>query len=174
MENIHNRDSETFTLNLTTLASFSNRGFFIQSNSAKSNAEYQVDFDSLFQGRADQFKRCRVRASLISNSQTNASITSDINEILGTVVLNGLSSIYSQGINGILLGITFPRTTSVTGQVGSHWILNNWLQNTYGIEITIPRGKLNIGIQFLKLSGSLMTSVPDYLITLQFELFDKK
>ncbi len=88
--------------------------------------------------------------------------------------LIGLSSTHNLGINGIMIGTTFPRSTGVTGQASSHYLVNNWFTNIYGTEIQVPTSKQNIGIQFIKNDGTLMISVPDYFLTLQFELFEKK
>jgi hypothetical protein len=171
---LEEKDSEIFTLNLNTNVSISAGGFFISSTSTKANSTFQVDFDALFQGRGHLYKKCRVKANLISNSQANSTISSTINEVLGVINLIGLSSTHNLGINGILIGTTFPRSTGVTGTANSHYLVNNWFTNIYGAEIQVPTSKQNIGIQFIKNDGTLMISVPDYLLTLQFELFEKK
>jgi hypothetical protein len=171
---LEEKDSEIFTLILNTAVPISAGGFFISSTSTKANSTFQVDFDALFQGRGHLYKKCRVKPYFISNSQANSTISSNINEVLGVVNLIGLSSTHNLGINGIMICTTFPRSTGIVGQANSHYLVNNWLTNIYGSEIQVPTSKQNIGIQFIKNDGSLMISIPDYLLTLQFELFEKK
>jgi len=189
-------ESQVYRLFLNTETGFPN----IISNSDKANTKWNVDFDSLFNRDNYNYRNCRLRYKLVS--QESASIDAAANT--GALAINGLSSRYvSKNTNMLPLDIYVPtmryigtgttpgtiagnapsQTTSqpaalftVRGQI----ILDTL--STTGIDINVPYGMTELNPQFWQVGfgangnadNILQTVMPEYMLMLQFELYNPK
>jgi len=164
---------EAFTLLLLSTKSVSQGGFMLD-NSSDSNTQYQVNFDALFQGRDKLYKRCNLRAQMISMLVPPSS---SINSM-------GYLEIQRLGTKNTLGLIALPITQYISlGRLASSDTVfghsnnpqYNYLENIDGVELDeIPVGSRNFAIQYKNVLGNIQPSadIGDYSMLLQFELFN--
>lgn len=163
---------EVFTLNLISELSEQNGGFMINSTN-NANILYEVDFDSLFNGRDKLYSKCQVRGSLISNGRGSGSL----DDSTGFVILVGLGSNNSLGINGLHIVTTYPINKQEAGlsQFVGYSYATSTLQNPNGSQVSpIPTGIKQFRIQLYDPIQELLfnANMPNYTLSLQFELYD--
>lgn len=162
---------EVFTLNLISELSEANGGFMIDSTN-NSNILYEVDFDALFNGKNKFYSKCQLRGSLISNGRGPG----DLSDSTGFIILVGLGSINSLGINGIHVCTTYPINKSEAGlsQFVGYSYAASTIQNPNGTQILIPNGIRQFRIQYYDPIQELLfnANMPNYSLILQFELYD--
>lgn len=188
-------ESQVYRLFLNTESGFPG----ILSNSDKANTSWLVDYDSLFNRDNYAYKNCRLRYKLVS--QPSATIDPAANT--GVLAINGLSSRYvSKNTNMLPLDIYAPIMTATgtgstpgtitagTPQTVSQpaalftvrgQIIMDTMATT-GIDIQMPFGMTSINPQFWQAGfGStgnadniLQTVMPEYMLMLQFELYNPK
>lgn len=161
---------EVFTLALSSETLFSDGGFVLDSSN-NSNILYQVDFNSLFNNRNKLYSKCQVRCHLISTAST----TTTIDAVSGILVLQGLGSGNTLGLNGIQLANMSPTNSTVSGTLTGFFYTVSTLNALNGSQVTqVPEGIRQFRIIFNSVAGTLQpnTSMPNYRITLQFELYD--
>jgi len=189
-------ESQVYRLFLNTETGFPN----ILSNSDKSNTSWLVDYDSLFNRDNYNYKNCRLRYKLVS--QTSTSINAAANT--GVLAINGLSSRYvSKNTSMLPLDIIVPTMTStgtgstpgtIAGNAPSQTttqpaalftargqLISDTMATT-GIDIQMPFGMTSLNPQFWQVGfgatgnedNILQTLVPEYILLLQFELYNPK
>lgn len=162
---------EVFTLALSSETLFSDGGFVLDSSN-NSNILYQVDFNSLFNNRNKLYSKCQVRCHLISIAST----TTTIDAVSGVLVLQGLGSGNTLGINGIpLISNVSPTNSNVSGTLTGFFYTISTLNAVNGSQVTsVPEGIRQFRIVFNSVAGTLQgnASMPNYRITLQFELYN--
>ena len=189
-------ESQVYRLLLNTETGFPN----IIKNTDKANTSWNVDFDSLFNRDNYNYRNCRLRYKLVS--QESASVDAAANT--GLLAINGLSSRYiSKNTNMLPLDIYAPTmryigtgttpstiTTSTTPQTVSQpaalftvrgQIVLDTMATT-GVDINVPYGMSEINPQFWQYGfgangnadNILQTLIPEYMLLLQFELYNPK
>ena len=161
---------EIFSLALTSEILVSDGGFALDTAN-NSNILYQVDFDSLFNNRNKIYSICQVRCHLISTAST----TSTIDAVSGSLILQGLGSGNTLGLNGIQLANMFPTNSSVSGTLTGFFYIINTLNSVNGSQVTqVPEGVRQFRIVYNSVAGTLQpnTSMPNYRLVLQFELYN--
>jgi hypothetical protein len=189
-------ESQVYRLFLNTETGFPN----ILANSDKANTSWLVDYDSLFNRDNYNYKNCRLRYKLIS--QPSGSIDATANT--GVLAINGLSSRYvSKNTHMLPLDIIVPKMTytgtgtvagTITGTAPSQTtsqtpalftvrgqLIADTIATT-GIDIDMPFGMTTLNPQFWQIGfGSngnadniLQTLVSEYVLMLQFELYNPK
>lgn len=163
-------EREIFSLALTSDTTLPNGGFVLD-NTNRSNVLYQVDFDSLFNGRNKMYKNCQVRCQIISTAST----TTTIDTVSGALILQGLGSGNSLGINGYQLANMSPTNSNVSGTLTGFFYTVSTLAAANGTQITqVPEGVRQFRIVFNSVAGTLQAtaSMPSYRLVLQFELYN--
>lgn len=161
---------EIFSLALTSDTTLQSGGFVLDSTN-RSNVLYQVDFDSLFNNRNKIYSKCQVRCHLISTASTTTSIDS----VSGALILQGLGSGNTLGINGIQLANMFPTNSNVSGTLTGFFYTINTLSSENGSQVTqVPEGVRQFRIVYNSVAGTLQAtaSMPSYRLVLQFELYN--
>lgn len=163
---------EVFTLNLISELSVANGGFVLDTTN-NANILYQVDFDSLFNGRDKLYSKCQVRGSLISNGRGPG----DLSDSTGFVILVGLGSNNSLGINGLHIVTTYPINKAQAGlsQFTGYSYATSTLENPNGSQVSpMPTGIQQFRIQLYDPIQELLfnANMPNYTLSLQFELYD--
>lgn len=162
---------EVFTLLLNSTKSIEQGGFMLD-DSYNANVKFQVNFDALFQKRNELYKRCQIRAQMISMlvppSQSIACF--GFLDLMGLGTKNTLGCISLPISQYIALG-RLASSDSVFGHSNNPFY--NYLENYEGIELDeIPLGGKNFSIQFKNVLGNVSGDVGDYTLLLQFELFN--
>lgn len=163
---------EVATLNLISELTVANGGFALDTTN-NANILYQVDFDSLFNGRDKLYSKCQVRGSLVSNGRGSG----DLSDSTGFVILVGLGSNNSLGINGIHIVTTYPINKQEAGlsQFVGYSYATSTLMNPSGSQVSpIPSGIRQFRIQLYDPIQELLfnANMPNYSLILQFELYD--
>lgn len=161
---------EIFSLALTSDLSLQNGGFVLDSTN-RSNVLYQVDFDSLFNNRNKIYSKCQVRCHLISTAST----TSSIDSVSGSLILQGLGSGNTLGINGIQLANMSPTNSNVSGTLTGFFYTVSTLATANGSQVTqVPEGVRQFRIVYNSVAGTVQAtaSMPSYRLVLQFELYN--
>lgn len=135
----------------------------------KANGIWQVNFKTLFGNNYNKYKRCSVRALLISEKW--ASADTDVNNYSGYLAINlpSVSSSFTTLGTPIML-LTPSKALSVNASALSCYNCST-MDAAQGVDINLPSENQYMSIQFCNNdSFSLMTTVPDYQIMFQFEL----
>jgi len=163
---------EVFTLQLISELTVANGGFALDTTN-NSDILYQVDFDSLFNGIDKKYSKCQVRGSLVSNGRG----AGDLNDSVGFVILVGLGSNNSLGINGLHICTTSPLNKAESGQsqfIGYSYATST-LMHSNGSQVSpIPSGIMQFRIQYYDAIQEILfnANMPNYSLSLQFELYD--
>lgn len=138
--------------------------------SNRANAVWQVDFKSLFGNDYDKFKRCSVRAELVSEKWVAAD--TDLDNYAGYLAVNLPATGNASTTLGTPIMSIFPTPVATATQPLSGYILSS-MGNNQGVDITFPSANQFMNIMFVNNDAmTLMTTVPNYQIMFQFELSD--
>lgn len=165
--------SQVFTLVLSSDVLIADGGFALDTVN-NCNVKYQVNFDALFQGENRKYSKCTLRAQLISQN----AVTSAINNTTGLLVLQGLGSGNSLGVNGLFLATMAPVSATVSGGTASGYYYNGVGTIPYPVstQVTqIPTGVRDFSVVFTSIAGAIQANanLPNYKLILQFELYDR-
>jgi len=134
------------------------------------NVTWNIDWSNLFKGEEKNYKYCRVRFNMVSNSFT--SVANAWNNLSGYLTCN-LSSQYGLTGTGAILGLTYPIDCPTTGST-THVILVNTLSEC-GVDVIIP-GPNNSNFTLTYMNDDAQTINAtfsfDYEILLTFELYN--
>lgn len=136
----------------------------------RANAVWQVDFKSLFGNDFDKYKRCSVRAELISESWNSGN--TDWNNYSGYLGINLPSTSNASTTLGTPIMQIFPTNVPVYDNPQTAYHCDT-LGNNQGVDIAFPSANQLINLMFVNNDAmTLMTNTPHYQILLQFELSD--
>lgn len=132
------------------------------------NVTWQVDFKSLFGNYYNKFKRCSVRAQLISEKWT--ATDNDENTRSGYLAINLPATGNASTTRGTPILCISPSTAvSATTLLGAYIVSS--LGNVQGVDITMPAENQFLNVMFVNDDAlTLMATVPEYQILFQFEL----
>lgn len=140
--------------------------------SQKANAKWQVNFRALFGNSYGKYKRCSVRAMLMS--ENFGSSATDWNTYNGYLAINLLSNNNATTTLGTpLMLLNVIQTATLTTAKSAY--LCSTLSDANGVDIAFPAENQFINIMFVNNDAmTLMTAttqaIPDYQLILQFEL----
>jgi hypothetical protein len=159
--------TEIFTLGLYSEKTIGQGGFVVN-NTARANITYQIDFNALFQGRENNYSKCRVRGTITTNNMAQTAL----DNTTGYIGVVGFSDTHRLGLNATYIMMLDPTNSNVTGTTGFYYF-NGSAQQPYGSEINIPKNTTQIQVQFLAEDGNLLSiAIAQYFLMLQFELFN--
>jgi hypothetical protein len=134
------------------------------------NASWMVDWENLFKGDQQKYKRCTLRYQLISNDWTGTS--TNFKNFSLPISCNLPSMFHSSTSIGTTLGLIYPQTVPTGG--ANHCFVGNTLQNAHGVDISIPSGVFPFTMTFgandtfgVSTVNSVLTG---YILFLQFQL----
>lgn len=134
----------------------------------RANAVWQVDFKSLFGNDFDKYKRCSVRAELISEKWVGAD--NDMNTYSGYLGINLPSTGNASTTLGTPILSIFPSGVISATTVQAAYIISSMGSNQ-GVDIIFPSANQLMNIMFVNNDAmTLMSTVPHYQILFQFEL----
>lgn len=135
------------------------------SNSNLANVTWLVNWEGLFGQDLLRYKKCVMRYSLISESNTTLSGTAN----LGYLSVTGISTNKQiANIPGTFLGIIFPQGAIGTGNY--RFNIGN-LTEYEGIEVNMPSSISELGVRFyVDSENTLQVNIPHYVLQLQFHL----
>lgn len=134
------------------------------------NVSWNIDWSNLFKGQEKNYKFCRVRFHLLS--QSTASTTNAWDNHLGYLTCNLPSSYYLTGQNTIL-GQVYMIDNPTTG-TSFHCIQVNTLPEC-GVDINIPSNNSNIlTLSIMNDDAQTLNTIYnyEYQIQLSFELYN--
>jgi hypothetical protein len=137
---------------------------------SNNNVSWNIDWSNVFKGDEKNYKFCRVRYHLIS--ETFPSAVSAWNNMSGYLSCNLASRFGSTGI-GTILGLIYPQDCFTTG-TATHIVIVNTMAET-GVDINIPSVTNNIfTLQFMNDDSltRMSTFNSEYQILLSFELYN--
>lgn len=161
---------EVFTLILCNQLDLTENGFCLNTTN-NASALYQVNFDSLFNGKQKLYNKCQLRVALVTNPIAAATL----DKAVGSIYITGLTSGNDLGTNGLFVCNYNPSNASASGSSTGYYLPNNFYQNTNGTQMNqVPTGVRNFNVNFVNITGDLQptANVPDYRMALQFELYD--
>jgi len=134
------------------------------------NVSWNIDWSNLFKGDDKNYKYCRVRFHL--TSETFASAANQWNNLSGYLTSNFSSRFTSTGI-GTILGLVYPQDSLTTGSA-THIVLVSTMAET-GVDINMPSNVNNI-LTLTFMNDDTMTRMSlysyEYQILLSFELYN--
>ena len=137
---------------------------------SNNNVSWNIDWSNLFKGDDKNYKFCRVRFHLTSESF--ASAANHWNNLSGYLTSNFSSRFGSTGI-GAILGLVYPQNALTTG-TGTHVVFVSTMGET-GVDINMPSNVNNtLTLTFMNDDSFTRMSVFDfeYQILLSFELYN--
>jgi hypothetical protein len=133
------------------------------------NVSWNIDFNSLFRGQQMKHQNCRVRFQL--NSNTWAASSTDWNDYLGYLSANLQSQYNAATTIGTFLGVVSPQDSPTTGTSVHVYSVSTLEQ--HGVDIIAPTNVQTLTLQFVNDDSlTLITTIPEYTILLQFELYN--
>lgn len=167
---------EVFTLVLNSAKTVANGGFVLD-NQTNANVLYQINFDSLFQGKNRMYKYAQLRGLLISEL---VSVTALPNAI-GYISIVGFSQKNSLGV--VASPIIFNQIPTADSPIISGSMLGAYYYNGFRSTLssyeayelcTLPQGIQNIQVQFTSLTDAIQAggNLGNYNLILQFELYN--
>lgn len=137
-----------------------------------SNCSWRIDFDNLFKGMDKDFKYCRVRFNLISNSFTaSVPATTDWQNYSGYLAISTPTMFNAETTTGTILGMVYPIDCPITG-TGIHCIQVSTLSEC-GVDIIKPTGVQQMNVMLVNDDSiSYMTTFQEYELLLSFELYN--
>jgi hypothetical protein len=158
-----------YNLYLSTQVTSPAGNFIVPLNiTAKNNAQWMVDFKSLFGEDARKYRRCQVRFHLTSESWVSAG--TDWQNYSGYLAVSLPSMFQSNTTIGTVLGLVNPSDTPTPESASCYNV--STLGNQVAADINMPADNQLVNIRFCSDdSMSLMAStLPNYQILLSFEL----
>lgn len=142
----------------------------------KANVTWQVNFKTLFGNDYNKYKRCSVRALLISETWNTAD--TDVANYSGYLAINlpSVSSSFTTLGTPILLltpskALSRNPANATDFPPALSYYNCSTMDAAQGVDINLPSENQFMSIQFCNNdSFSLMTTVPEYNIMFQFEL----
>lgn len=167
-----------YTLYLTTKITDTKNGQIVPilpptlSTSNLSNVSWSIDWDNLFRRNQYDYKYCRVRFDLVSESfAASTPATNDWTNYGGYISLSLASSYNAITTNGTIIGQIWPMDCPITGS--SIHCINISSMSENGVDVNIPSGTGILNIQMIKGDGFVpMTTFQQYNILLSFELYN--
>lgn len=162
---------EVFTLLLGNQLTLSTGTGFALNNTNRAAVQYQVNFDSLFNGKNKLYKKCQVRTSIITDNVAVATL----DKASGSIFATGLVSGNDLGTNGLFLMNYYPSNSNVSGSSTGYYLNKTVFNNANGTQMNaVPSGVQTFTVRFTNISSALQATanVPDYRIALQFELYE--
>lgn len=137
----------------------------------KGNATWNVNFKALFGDDIYKYKRCTLRAQLLSQVFNTADTTFDI--FSGYLSINLPTTNSASTSKGTPIMLLSPQIVPYITTSKSAYNCST-LGNVQGVDIPIPSANQLINIQFMNSdSFNIMSNTPDYQLLLQFELLDE-
>lgn len=134
----------------------------------KANVRWLINWDQIYGYIKDDSVEERIaRVTFQMTSLSQASIYTYSGNS-GILAIQGISSKFSNSLNGLTVGSIFPIDNPVGGNP-NHILQGDTLQ-TRGVTTTMPEGYGQMNILMLDRTGALMANVLDYQIILQFEM----
>ena len=134
------------------------------------NVSWNIDWSNLFKGDDKNYKFCRVRFNLTSESF--ASAASQWNNLSGYLTSNFSSRFGSTG-QGTILGLVYPQDALTTGSA-THIVFVSTMAET-GVDINMPSNVNNI-LTLTFMNDNTVTPMSlynyEYQILLSFELYN--
>ncbi len=141
-----------------------------QSN--RGNVTWQINFRALFGNDFRRFKRCSVRAHLISKNWAPAS-NNDTVAYSGVLTMSLPSTFSASTVRGIPLMLVNPILTTAFDANQAYYNVST-MDNAHGVDINMPSDNQYFNLQFVNIDTfATMTNTPDYQILLQFELSEQ-
>ena len=141
----------------------------IISSTNVNNVSWQVDWDNLFKGENKKYKRCSVKFQL--NSVAFTAVDTDWADYNGVLTCNLQSSSVGTTTFGTPLGLIYPIANPAPSATNGRVFALNTLGQQQGVEVLIPSGNTLFSLMWYNSKNvSLLTTLYDYQIFLQFEL----
>jgi len=138
-----------------------------QSN--RGSVTWQVNFRALFGNDFRRFKRCCVRAHLISKNWSPAN-NNDTLSYSGFISMSLPTTYSSSTVRGVPLMLIYPTAATLYDSVQSYYNVST-MDDTEGVDINMPAENQYLNLQFVSYDTfNTLTNTPDYQIMLQFEL----
>jgi hypothetical protein len=138
-----------------------------QSN--RGNVTWQINFRALFGNDFRRFKRCSVRAELISKVWSPAD-NNDTVAYSGVLTMSLPSTYSASTVRGIPLMLVSPMYATAADANRAYYHVST-MDNAHGVDINMPSDNQYFNLQFVNIDTfQTMTNTPDYQILLQFEL----
>ena len=168
--------NEVYTLLLTTSNTNSNKAnnpVYRDPSGNLANIIWNVDYDTIFRGRQQLFKHCRVRFNLMGAGGTYGSYNAQTGYLCANFATNyNAQTTYLPCILGLLWARTNPNTS--TGSVASVYTVST-LQDV-GVDINLAQlvGRQNLNLRFTNDDGySLIGNITtDWEIMIEFTLYN--
>ena len=159
----------TYNLYLNTLITSPASNAIVPINiTNKANAQWNVDFRTLFNGAHEKYRRCSVRFSMQSESW--AASGTDWENYSGYLAISLPSIFGSSTTTGTLLGLINPIDCPTTGTT-THCYQISTLSDAQGVDIVIPTSNQLLNVMFVADDsfGLIASTMPNYSLLLQFE-----
>lgn len=135
------------------------------------NVTWQVNFRELFGNDYGKYKRTVVRAQVLS--ETWAATNLDVTNRSGYLAVNLPSSSNSTTTLGTNLMLLYPSFSVTLDNPLAYYNVSS-LADVNGVDIVRPMENQFINVMFVHNDAmTLMTTVPEYQLLLQFELSDE-
>lgn len=159
-----------YTLYLSTLNTTPTRNQIVPVD--KSNlgrVSWNIDWNSFFNSSAEKYANCRVRFLLNSSSWTG--VSTDWNTYNGYLGATFQSKYNAPTTLSTILGMVYPMDAPTTGT--STHIFSVSTLSEQGVDIVMPTGVQTLTLTFVNDDAqTIMASIPEYAILLQFELYN--
>jgi len=163
--------SENYTLLLTSYRTNSNNDNNpIPFDFSLNNVTWNVDYDSLFKGRQDLFKHCRVRYSLYQGSQTYSVYSNQV----GYLAASFQSSYNGPCFMPTILGLIYAQQNPNTNTVDQVYIASTLNECGVDIDLQALAGRQCLNIKFCNddTFSPILNIIENYEIMLQFQLYN--
>lgn len=156
---------KTYTLSLSTSIVTNNQNISLIDETNLSNVKWFVNWGQFF-NYEDHNKRCKIKAKLVSKK--SSSLTHDAN--LGFLCAS-LPSTNCNMLSGSVLGQTF--VNAAVGSTTDFYLSCDTLQEN-GLQGLIPNQASELNIILLDVDGLPQPNVPEYILTLVFDIEDEE
>lgn len=142
------------------------------------NVSWRVDWDSLFKGEQKNYKFCRLRYFLISNSFTASTpATNDWINYSGYITVSLPSSFNANTTLGTIVGLNYPIDCPISGS-GIHCLFSSTLSEC-GVNVNVSGltgvQQLNIGLLSWSTASSpqYISVAQEYQVLILFDLYNE-
>lgn len=130
---------------------------------------WNIDWNSFLNGGASKYANCRVRFQL--NSLLWAGVGTDWNTFNGYLGATFQSKYNAPTTLSTILGMVYPMDAPTTGTTNHIFSVSTLSEQ--GVDIVIPTGVQTLTLTFVNDDAqTIMASIPEYAILLQFELYN--
>lgn len=131
---------------------------------------WNINWDTLFKGANKKYTNCRLRFTLKSDSWAGGA--NDWENYSGYLSVNLGSNNNASTTTGLFLGQIYPFDVPSTNANRHAYIIGT--MEELGVDIFAPTGSSYFTIQFINDDAqTLITAVPNYAITFQFEFYNQ-